>query len=310
MDEYDRVAQNDNPRSARLRLFLFPEGEDSRSNSISSLLNGSTKRENWFMDALNGGVSGLERGRSEASSMLSEVPDYLFGLDNNSEETIQHIREPRLKERHLIQQDNVSNSDPGSPAPIVSSPFCSTSSSLCVPSIPNLPPVKTKPENPVTDPEFKGNQINTTETVVQPQVHYAQPQEAAYSGHHHAQPVQVYYISNPVQTGSAPVHPVHMQTHYPFVQQPYHHAVMQAQVPMGYHQMVPGSGQVYGAGMRHVAPVQPYSPTATVARDGMKQQVYQAMPNSGTIPVYRAGDEPQRAGAEFGAGRGINLPNN
>jgi hypothetical protein len=46
IDEYDRVSLNENPRAARLRLFLFPEGEDSRSNSISSLLNGSTKREN------------------------------------------------------------------------------------------------------------------------------------------------------------------------------------------------------------------------------------------------------------------------
>jgi hypothetical protein len=47
------------------------------------------------MDALNGGVSGLERGRSEASSIVSEVPDYLFGLDNNSEEIQQQNRELR-----------------------------------------------------------------------------------------------------------------------------------------------------------------------------------------------------------------------
>lgn len=323
IDEYDRVSQNENPRAARLRVFLFPEGEDSRANSISSLLNGSTKRENWFMDALNGGVSGLERGRSEASSMLSEVPDYLFGLDNNSEETNQNLRELRPKERHLLQQhDNVSNSDPGSPAPVVSSPFCSTSSALSVPSIPNLPPVKTKLENPVSD--FKENQ---NETVFQPQlkpnvyqinpaVHYPQPQaqasqaqEAAYSGHH-AQPVPVYYISGSVQPGNMPI----QQVHYPFVQQPYH-AVMQPQVPIGYHHMVPGSGQVYGAGMRHVSPVQPYSPTAAVVRDGLKQQVYQAVPNPGPVPVYHAmavtgGDEPQRGGTEFGMGRGTNPPNN
>ncbi|KAL5054386.1 hypothetical protein RYX36_035068 [Vicia faba] len=328
IDEYDRVSQNENPRAARLRVFLFPEGEDSRANSISSLLNGSTKRENWFMDALNGGVSGLERGRSEASSMLSEVPDYLFGLDNNSEETNQNqilnLRESRPKERHLLQQDNVSNSDPGSPAPVVSSPFCSTSSALSVPSIPNLPPVKTKLENPVSD--FRENQ---NETVFQPQlkqnlyqinpaVHYPHPQpqaqashaqEAAYSGHH-AQPVPVYYISGSVQPGNMPM----QQVHYPFVQQPYH-AVMQPQVPIGYHHMVPGSGQVYGAGMRHVAPVQPYSPTAAVVRDGLKQQVYQGVPNPSPVPVYHqmavtGGDEPQRSGTEFGMGRGTNPPNN
>lgn len=326
IDEYDRVTQSENPRAARLRLFLFPEGEDSRTNSISSLLNGSSKRENWFMDALNGGVSGLERGRSEASSMVSEVPDYLFGLDNNSE--LPESR-PKEQQRHLLQQqDNVSNSDPGSPAPVVSSsPFCSTSSVLSVPSIPNLPPVKTKLDNQVSEPVFKGNQIET-ETVLQPQlkmdnyqinpaIHYQQPQprpqpqEGAYSGHH-AQPVPVYYIQGSVQPGNVPVHPVHMQGHghYPYVQQPYHQ-VMQPQVPIGYHQMIPGTGQVYGAGMRHVAPVQPYSPT-TVVHDGLKQQVYQGVQNnSGPVPVYQAmvgtgGDELQRGGT----GRGTNSPHN
>lgn len=325
IDEYDRVTQNENPRGARLRLFLFPEGEDSRTNSISSLLNGSSKRENWFMDALNGGVSGLERGRSEASSMVSEVPDYLFGLDNNSE--VPESR-PKEQQRHLLQQqqqDNVSNSDPGSPAPVVSSsPFCSTSSVLSVPSIPNLPPVKTKLDNPVSEPVFKGNQIET-ETVLQPQLkmdnyqinpalhypqHQPQPQEGAYSGHH-AQPVPVYYIQGSVQPGNVPVH-MQGHGHYPYVQQPYH-PVMQPQVPIGYHQMIPGTGQVYGAGMRHVAPVQPYSPT-TVVHDGLKQQqVFQAVQNnSGPVPVYHqamagtGGDELQRGGT----GRGTNSPHN
>jgi hypothetical protein len=275
------------------------------------------------MDALNGGVSGLERGRSEASSMVSEVPDYLFGLDNNSEETQQQNRELlRPKERSVLQQlDNVSNSDPGSPAPVVSSPFCSTSSA----SIPNLPPVKTKPENPVYEPDFKTSQIET-ETVLQPQlklgnyqinpgVHYppqVQPQqhEAIYSGHH-GQPVPVYYIQGSVQPGNVPVQQVHMQGHYPpYVQQPYH-TVMQHQVPIGYHQLVPGSGQVYGAGMRHMAPVQPYSPTAVV-HDGLKQQVYQGVQNPGPVPVYQGmppvtgGDEQQRGGT----GRGTNSPHN
>lgn len=321
MEEYERVAQNQNPRSARLRLFLFPEGEDSRANSISSLLNGSAKRENWFVDALNGGVSGLERGRSEASSMVSEVPDYLFGLDHTDETH----REPRPKDRPILH-DNVSASDPGSPAPVVSSPFCSTSSAPCVPSIPNLPPVKTKPEHPVAETESKENQIEA-ETGGQGQLqtnlyqsnpaaaHY--PTEAAYSGHHvHAtQPqVPVYYVSGPVQPGTVPIHRVPMQAPYHFVQQPYH-VVMPAQVPVGYHHFGPGSGQVYGAGLRHATPVQNYSQTATVVHDGLKQQVYQAVPNSGTVPVYQAmamtgGDEPQRGGAEFGTGRGTNSQNN
>ncbi|KAK7319592.1 hypothetical protein RJT34_04315 [Clitoria ternatea] len=315
MDEYDRVAHNQNPRSARLRLFLFPEGEvNSRASSISSLLNGSANRENWFLDALNGGVSGLERGRSEASSMVSEVPDYLFGLDN-SEETTHHHREPRPKDRPVIL-DNVSASDPGSPAPVVSSPFCSTSSAPCVPSIPNLPPVKTKPVNPVPDTDSKENQ-SEPETVghSQPNPYPSNnpvvqfPPETAYSGHP-VQPVPVFYVPGPVQPGSVPVQPVPLHAHapYPYVQQPYH-AMMPSQVPLGYHHMVPGSGQVYGTGMRHVTPVHHYNPS------GLKQQVYQAVPNSGPVPgmihsVMTGGDEPQRGGADFVAGRGSNSQKN
>ncbi|XP_071726502.1 uncharacterized protein [Rutidosis leptorrhynchoides] len=139
MDEYDRLAHNH--KTARLRIFLFPtDASLSRASSISSLLDGSVKREHWFLDALNGGAS-LERGRSEVSSIVSEVPDYLFGLD--------HQDEPKPKTR---LNDNVSVSDPGSPAPRISSPYCSTSSSLgpaMAPAVPNLRPVRTKIENPV-----------------------------------------------------------------------------------------------------------------------------------------------------------------
>ncbi|KAK7400465.1 hypothetical protein VNO78_11673 [Psophocarpus tetragonolobus] len=313
MDEYDRVAQNQNPRSARLRLFLFPDGDDSRASSINSLLNGSANRENWFLDALNGGVSALERGRSEASSMVSEVPDYLFGLDNSEES--QH-REPRPKDRPALQ-DSVSLSDPGSPAPVSSSPFCSTSSSPCVPSLPNLPPVKTKLSNPLPDSDPKGNHIEP-EPEAQPNinpnpnlypgnpvVHY--PPEAAYSSHS-VNPVPLFYVTSPVRPGTVPVP---MQTPYPYVQQPYH-AVVQPQVPIGYHPMVPGSGQVYGAGVRHMAPLQPYSPSAAVVHDCLKQHMYHVVPNSGPVPVQpvMGADESQRGGAEFVAGRGPSSMNN
>ncbi|KAE9597130.1 hypothetical protein Lal_00007642 [Lupinus albus] len=309
MDEYDRVARNQNSRSVRLRLFLFPETEPepSRTNSISSLLNGSANRENWFLDALNGGVSsGLERGRSEASSMLSEVPDYLFGLDHNSDETQQQQREPRLKDRPVLQ-DNVSNSDPGSPAPIVSSPFCSSSSA---PSIPNLPPVKTKLSNSFTESKESqveaetGGQINPNLYPVNHVVHYAP--DAAYSGHS-VQTIPVYYIPGPVQPGTVPVQPVPIQAPYPYVQQqPYHHAVGPVQVPYGYHHMVPGSGQIYGngPGIRHLTPEHPYSPSAAVVHSGMNQHMYQAAaPNSGGVPIYSAmtmrSDEQNEGGAEF-----------
>lgn len=312
MDEYDRVAGNRNPRSARLRLFLFPEteAEGSRASSISSLLNGSVKRESWFLDALNGGVSeGLERGRSEASSLVSEVPDYLFGLDN-SDETNHHQREPRPKDRPVLQ-DNVSNSDPGSPAPVVSSPFCSTSSAPCVPSIPNLPPVKTKLANSVPDKETKKNPVESgtggqpnpipIPYPNNPSVRYAP--DAAYSGHS-VPTIPVYYIPGSVQPGTVPFQPVPIQAPYPYVPQSYH-PVAPAQVPFGYHHLVPGSGQVYGggAGLRHVIPEQPFSPSAVVAHNdiGMKQHVFQAVPNSGAVPVYptmKGGDEPPRSGAE------------
>ncbi|XP_056688247.1 uncharacterized protein [Spinacia oleracea] len=93
MEEFDRLSLSSTDKIPRLRLFLFPDtnggggsGQVSRSSSIASLLDGSRKRENWFVDALNGGsTGGLERGRSEASSIVSEVPDYLFGLDNSDE---------------------------------------------------------------------------------------------------------------------------------------------------------------------------------------------------------------------------------
>ncbi|KAH7569020.1 hypothetical protein JRO89_XS06G0090000 [Xanthoceras sorbifolium] len=177
MEEYDRVAQNHNPRSARLRLFLFTQGDESRNSSISSLLDGSTNRENWFLDALNSRAA-LERGRSEASSIVSEVPDYLFGLENYEEP---QPREPKLKIRPILHE-NVSVSDPGSPAPVVSSSFCSTSSATIAPSnMPDLPPVKTKPDNPAPVMESKqSGQVDglTDIETVGPQT----VQQTAYSG--------------------------------------------------------------------------------------------------------------------------------
>ncbi|KHN00095.1 hypothetical protein glysoja_028623 [Glycine soja] len=202
--------------------------------------------------------------------------------------------------------------DPGSPAPVVSSPYCSTSSAPPVPSLPNLPYVKTKPLNlnPVPDTDSKENQtepetephpnlnLNQNPNMYSnnPVVHY--PPEAAYSAHS-VNPVPVYYVSGPVRPGSVPVP---MQTPYHYVQQPYH-AVVPPQVPIGYHPLVPGSGQVYGAGVRHMTPLQPYSPSTTpVVHDGLKQHVYHAVPNSGPVPVHpvipmTGLDEPQRGGA-------------
>ncbi|KAB1227761.1 hypothetical protein CJ030_MR1G028908 [Morella rubra] len=286
MDEYDRLAHNQNPRSARLRLFLFPKGDDSRTSSISSILDGSASRDQWFLDAINGGGaapgSGIERGRSEASSIVSELPDYLFGLDN-AEET--QPRDPKIKSRYMLG-DNVSNSDPGSPAPVVPSPFCSSSSAPCVPPIPNLPPVKTKSYNP----EAKENQTDgfaetgepplshSTGFPGNPMLHYIP--DSSYS----LQPAPVYYVPSAVPPGNVPVQPISIRASY--LQQ---YSAVPGQVPVSYHHHVSGLGQMYGGagGMRPVAAAyEPYDMTARVVPDGVNQQVFYGVRNPGMVPMY------------------------
>ncbi|KAK8629425.1 hypothetical protein V6N13_078266 [Hibiscus sabdariffa] len=301
MEEYDRFAQNQNPRLARLRLFLFSKSDDSRASSISSLLDGSVNREHWFFDALNSGTnaSGLERGRSEVSSVVSEVPDYLFGLDNSDE--IQS-RGLKLGTRQLLH-DNVSVSDPGSPAPVVSSsPFCSTSSAPVVPSMPDLPPVRTKPDN--LKPSFESKQNQTESVVEQPA-----SQPTTYSGnpplrhhyipdsHYPAPPLQqipVYYVPGPVQQGNPQVQPVQIRPQ--FVQ---HYPISTGQLPVGYHQPIPGVGQAY----RPVTLVDHYDPELRVGPEGVKQPIYYGVRNAGPVPVYSGmtvpgGEEQSRIGSD------------
>lgn len=149
MEEYDRlVVKSSSSSSPRLRLFLFPAKLEN-ATSLGSLLEGS-KREHWFVDALNG-MPILSRGRSEVSSLASDVPDYLFGLDNledwdrderaSSKPAVPANRKSRL---NLNSQTPEVHSAPGSPMP-ESSPYGSTSSAPpCIDSgIENLPqPVK------------------------------------------------------------------------------------------------------------------------------------------------------------------------
>ncbi|XVF25925.1 hypothetical protein REPUB_Repub13aG0255700 [Reevesia pubescens] len=308
MEEYDRLAQNHNPRLDRLRLFLFSKGDDSPASSINTLLDGSINREHWFFDVLNGGdaanASGLERGRSEVSSIVSEVPDYLFGLDN-SDDT--QPRDAKLRTRYQLLHENVSISDPGSPAPVVSSsPFYSTSSvAPIVPSMPDLPPVKTKPDNP--EPVLESKQSQTEGLVEQP---VSQP--TTYSGnpmwhyvpdsHYCAPPVQkipVYYVPGPVQPGNPQVQPVQIRAQY--VQQ---YPISTGQIPIGYHQPVPGVGQVY----RPVVPMDPYDPTLRVAPDSLKQPVYYGVRNAGPVQAYPGmvvpgEEELGRSGSDVTPGR-------
>ncbi|KAL9243559.1 hypothetical protein vseg_017433 [Gypsophila vaccaria] len=273
LEEFDRhLQQNSLPR---LRLFLFPDNNNnnnnddegdgnsdnmSRANSIASLLDGSRKRENWFLDALNGGAGAgavavpplLERRRSEASSIVSEVPDYLFGLDH-SDETVTKLRS------RVGLGDGVPGSDPGSPA------FGSSSSAS---QLPSLPPVKTKLENPGPNPaEAAGVDPPPQQTggygIGGGQVWGPGPGSGPGSNPgspypvHHApvQSIPVYYVqAGPgqglVQQRSASFQPVQMPVQVPgpipghFVQ-----------VPVGY----PGSGPVYGAGpMRAISGMDPY----------------------------------------------------
>ncbi|KAJ7968446.1 Octicosapeptide/Phox/Bem1p [Quillaja saponaria] len=270
IDEYDRIAPNQNSKSARLRLFLFPKGEDSRTSTISSILDGSANRENWFVDALNGGRAGLERGRQK-SEMLFMI-------------------------MYQIQS-------PGSPVPVVSSPFCSTSSAPCVPSIPNLPPVRTRSDSPAPVVDSKQNQLEGF-AEQQKTVHSGQ-QVPAYSipeFHHSGQPVQpvpFYYVTGQAPPGNLPVQTVPMRA--PYVQ-PY--PGMPGQGQIGFHHLVPGAGQIYGGGMKPVHAVDPYNPSAA-ARN---QQVYYGGRNSGPAPVYPmmmvpGGEESHGGGSEINMGR-------
>ncbi|KAJ0683337.1 putative PB1 domain-containing protein [Helianthus annuus] len=74
IDEYDRLnSPTDSNKSNRLRLFLFPVKPESVT-SIGSLLESSTKSEDWFLNALNGTSSGF----SDTSSV-----NCLLGLEDD-----------------------------------------------------------------------------------------------------------------------------------------------------------------------------------------------------------------------------------
>ncbi|KAL5730713.1 hypothetical protein ACHQM5_003507 [Ranunculus cassubicifolius] len=304
MEEYDRLIQSGNAKTARLRLFLFTVNISRSSSTISSILEGS-RREHWFFDALNGGsaTSLLERGRSEASSIVSEVPDYLFGLD-----TIDDNRESKHKNRHGLT-DNVSASDPGSPAPVVSSsPYCSTT------SIPDLPPVKTKVENtaPVMEHKESRYQSETGEQFM-PQQQPGYPgnnawqyitETAMYPNPGSPQPMPVYYMPGPVPGTNIPVQVqrVPVQTQPQYIQR-----FPVGQVPVTYRPQMTNVGPVYGGGMRPVTTVEGYDfPAGVIQQDvGLNQNVYYGGRNAGVIPGYQAtmvqmGTETQGGGGGGG----------
>ncbi|KAL9159620.1 hypothetical protein ABFS82_08G146200 [Erythranthe guttata] len=307
MEEYDRLSHA--PKSARLRLFLFPIDENNNntndssrpSSIISSLLDGSVKRENWFVDALNGGQTAgpiLERGRSEVSSIVSEVPDYLFGLDN-SDDPLKEAATKMQKNNKTNLNDSVSMSDPGSPAAVASSPFCSTSSTLGPPglqTIPDLPPVKTKPVNTVQFVDHNNNNNNKESEMVSQQTGYPGGPVWHYPNPAVQSMPAVYYMpaGSHVQPGNASVQPVQYRTQFV---QPY--PLGPGQVPMGY----PGVNQVYGAGVRV-----PYEMPTRIITDN-NQTMYYGTRNMGVVPgsypgmVVSGGEEMQGTGSDVMSGR-------
>ncbi|KAK9052243.1 hypothetical protein SSX86_028872 [Deinandra increscens subsp. villosa] len=130
IDEYERLNSSSHvSKSSRLRLFLFPTKPESVS-SIGSLLENSTKSEDWFLNALNGTTSGF----SDTSSV-----NCLLGLDEDV--SVQEKKD--VDHKGVIGKNpkaNNSAQDIHSVADLErTSSFGSASSS---PSLASLPPIR------------------------------------------------------------------------------------------------------------------------------------------------------------------------
>ncbi|KAL6856086.1 hypothetical protein ACP4OV_018888 [Aristida adscensionis] len=126
MDELDRLSDlaATLAKPPRLRVFLFapaPAPESSSSAAaFGSVLSGTAAEaatDQWFLDALNAPAPHpIERGRSEASSIISEMPDYLFGLDTASDEPSPGAAAARSKSDTEMPPHH-GEDDPPAPAP-------------------------------------------------------------------------------------------------------------------------------------------------------------------------------------------------
>lgn len=284
LEEYDRIARNRTFKTARLRLFLFPNG----ASSISSLLEGSAKREQWFLDALNGGGgsrSGLERVKSEASSIVSEVPDYLFGLDNSEE--VYNNKETK-QNSGLPLPDNVSVSDPGSPAAVISSSFYSTSSAPSFSSIPNLSPLKGKLVVESKENQTEGLGEIKKQSISHPTGYAVNPLWHYVPGSYLPVPGPGFYVPSHFPSGNVQV-PVPIQAqHFQHLPSP------PGQMLLGHGQPILHVGQVFGRGVV-------MEPTTPV--DGPNKQVYYRPSNAGVGQTYSGvvvsgGEELQGTGAD------------
>lgn len=133
IDEYDRVT-----KTSRIRVFLFTTEFDSVA-SIGSLLQSSTKSEDWFVHALNGANSAsTTKVFSESSSV-----NCLLGLDDDVGNCNVKSVDGQLEGSFGAKNVKISAQDvqsvPDSPMVETTSSFGSTSST---PSLTNLPPIK------------------------------------------------------------------------------------------------------------------------------------------------------------------------
>lgn len=143
IDEYDRTSAL---RPSRLRLFLFPTKPESAS-SIGSILDNSTKSDDWFLNCLNG-TNPMGRGFSDSASvncLLSLDEDAVANnLDSSSARDLDASQPGGFGNCKTAKQGQDVHSVPDSPMMETSSSFGSTSSS---PSLANLPPIRVHVED-------------------------------------------------------------------------------------------------------------------------------------------------------------------
>jgi hypothetical protein len=193
IDEYDRIAASSSgsgsSRTSRIRIFLFPAKPESSSSSLGSLLDDSSKSENWFVDALNSAISGslddIPRGISADSASVN----CLLGLeDDSSVHSRSGVANSAPTEDQRANQQKLPTaaaagrhphdvqSVPDSPMMDKNSSFGSTSSA---PSLSNLPPIRVRQEDRLPGPpaamEDHFAQMGISEQLGQPPVAYTQP---------------------------------------------------------------------------------------------------------------------------------------
>jgi hypothetical protein len=193
IDEYDRIAATSSgsgsSRTSRIRLFLFPAMPES-SSSVGSLLDDSSKSENWFVDALNSAISGSLDGIPRGISTDSASVNCLLGLEDDSsvhsrsgvpnsapseDQRANQQKLPAAAASASGRHPHDGQSVPDSPMIDKNSSFGSTSSA---PSLSNLPPIRVRqedrPPGPPAAVEDHFAQMGISEQQAPPPVAYMQ----------------------------------------------------------------------------------------------------------------------------------------